>query len=267
MSGERKLSQRDEMLIKILDRLSDNIWKQELLLDEIIKRQLEQTANTERAWLQLHVRHDASDSAREKTHEDFLRYRSDMLHLVNEQDRLNDIVKDVGKKQAAIAFSQDSIINTLTSLDQRLDTQIDDVNKKQTTFAYSQDSMTNALADLDRRLETQEKVIREINKYTIRHEETLSKEIYEMNRNATKLHIETDKTVGNANRETRKQISEAMHDTMRRLQALDRIESSLDVLLLRTEPPVKKPFFIIHLFHKFRSVLRKFRSWWRESND
>ena len=264
MAGERKLSQRDEMLIKILDRLSDNIWKQELLLDEIIKRQLEQTANIERAWLQLHERHDTSDSAREKEHEDFLRYRSDMLHLVNEQDRLNDIVKDVGKKQSAIAFSQDSIINTLMSLDQRFDTQMEDISKKQTTFAFSQDSMTNALAELDKRIEAQEKVIREINKYTIRHEETLSKEIADMNRNVAKLHIETDKIVGNANRETRKQVSEAMHSTISRLQALDRIESTLDVLLIRTEPPEKKPLIIKRLFRKFRGMLKNTRSWWRE---
>ena len=264
MAGERKLSQRDEMLIKVLDRMSDNIWKQEMLLDEIIKQQLEQTANIERAWLQLHMRHDTADSAREKTHEDFLRYRSDMLHLVNEQDRLNDIVKDVGKKQAAIAFSQDSIVNTLTSLDQQFDTQMTDINKKQTTFAFSQDSMTNALADLDKRLETQEKVIREINTYTIRHEDTLSKEIADMNRNIARLHIETDKIVDKSNRETKKQLDEARHDTMRRLQALDEIASSLDVLLLRTEPPEKKPFFIMRLFRKFRSALKKIRSWWRE---
>ena len=227
MADERKLSSRDETLIKVLDRLSDNIWKQELLLDEVIKQQHALTSAMERAGMQLQSRHDTSDAAFEKTRESFTRYRSDMLSLVGEQDRMNDIIKDLSKKQAAIAFTQDNIVNSLTSFNERF--------------------------------ETQDKIIRDINTHSIKHEETLSREITEMSRNVARLHSDTEKSIGAANSETKRQINKVRKDSSRLSKMLYEIEASVNVLLIRTEPPEKRPFFIIRLFRSLRRSLKNIR--------
>ena len=266
MANEKKLSQRDETLVRILERLSDDIQKQGILLDVVGKQQLEQSANIERVGLAQHARLDLSDAATEKTHETFLRYRSDMLHIVNEQDRLNDIIRDLVKKQAAIAFSQENIANILSELSERLETHekaVRDVN----TYSIKHEE---ALTSLAARLEVQENTIREVNKYSIRHDERLSKEISDMSRSVTKLHMDTEKSIGDmtraaekrlgeVNRDTQRRFGELSRDTMRRLMALDKIESSLGVLLVRTEPPEKKPFFTVRLYRRFRG--------WREKRQ
>ena len=266
MAGERKLSQRDETLVRILERLSDEIQKQAVLLDEIEKRQHELSADMERSRLQQHARLDITDGAAEKAQEAFLRYRSDMLHIVNEQDRLNDIIKDLNKKQAAIAFSQDNIFKSLRELSERLEAHEKTIREISTySIKHEETLMSLAL-----RLEVQENIIREVNKYSILHEEVLSREITDMNRSVTKLHMDTERSIvdmsraaekrlGEVSRDAQRRLNELSRDTMRRLLALDKIESSLGVLLVRTEPPEKKPFITVRMFRMFRG--------WREKRQ
>ena len=225
MVSESKMSQRDETLIKVLDRLSDNIQNQELLLDEIKKRQLELSVDMERTGLWQHSQHEETGASLEKTRETFLRYRSDMLRLVNEQDRMNDIVMDLKKKQAAVVYAQDNI--------------------------------TRGLLDLNARMETQEKSMRELNAFSVQQGEKSSREIADANRSVTKLHMDTDKRLGEEHRETHRRLDEIKRDTIRRLMTLDKIEASLDVLLIRTEPPEKKPFFVIRIFRWVRGVYKR----------
>ena len=225
MTNEMKISQRDETLIKVLDRLSDNIQKQESFLEDITKRQLESSVELERTGQWQHARHDDTEASLEKTRETLLRYRSDMLKLVNEQDRLNDLVIDLNKKNA--------------------------------TIAYVQESITNSLADISSRLDTQEKSIREISTYSVQQGEALSRKISEMNRDTAKLHTDTEKRIGDAYRDFQRQLADIRRDTMRRLLALDKVESSLEILLIRTEPPEKKPFFVIRAIRKPYGALKR----------
>ena len=227
MAVEKKLTQRDETLIKVLDRLSDDIKKQQLLLDDVAKLQLELLAEIERSGLRQHARIDLTDAAIDKTQETFVRYRSDMLHLVNEQDRLNDISAEISKKQAAIAFSQDNIVNILT--------------------------------DISNRLETQGKDLRELSAHSAKQGETLSREISGTNRDLTKLHMDTEKRLIDAQREVKREQEKTRIDIERRLLTLDKIESSLEVLLIRTEPPEKKPFFAVRVIRNLRIRIKNAR--------
>ena len=229
MAAEKKQTQRDETLIKVLDRLSDSIAKQDERLDEISKTQLSQLADMERNESRQLMRLDTTEGSIEKTQEAISRYRSDMLSLVNEQDRMNEIIKDMSKKQASLAYTQDGIIS--------------------------------ALAGINARLEETEKLVREVNIHSIRHEELLPKEIASMNRSVSKLHMDTEKRLGDAQKETQDRLEKIKLDVERRLLALDKIESSLDVLLIRTEPPEKKPFIILRILLRLRVLInrRKFR--------
>ena len=225
MANETKISHRDETLIKVLDRLSENIQKQESLLEDITKRQLESSVEMERTGVWQHARHDDTEASLERTRETLLRYRSDMLKLVSEQDRLNDLVIDLTKKNA--------------------------------TIAYVQEGITNSLEDIGNRLDAQEKSIREISAYSVQQGETLSRKISEMNRDIAKLHTDTEKRIGEAYKDFQRQLADVRRDTMRRLLALDKIESTLDILLIRTEPPEKKPFFVIRVIRKPYGALKR----------
>ena len=84
----------------------------------------------------------------------------------------------------------------------------------------------------------------------------LFKEIGDMNRNVSKLHMDTEKRTIEEHRETKRRLNEINIDISRRLLILDKMEASLTELLIRTEPPEKKPFIIIRLFRRLRSAIK-----------
>ena len=225
MAAERKLSQRDETLVKILDRLSDDIGRYELLLDEIKKEQQTLSLEIERTVARQHGRLDVTDKTIEKSHETINRYRSDMLSLVNEQDRLNEMMKDMSKKQSTIAFLQDNLVANLT--------------------------------DLSKRLEIQEKTVREMSEHAIKHEEELTRLLGDMSRSHNRIHMDSEKRMGEVERATQKRLDDMRRETSHRLLALDKIESSLNVLLIRTDPSQRKPFIVVRLFRKLRMSIEK----------
>ena len=253
MSDERNMSLRDETLIKVLERLADSISSQESLLKEAAKKQHELYSEMESIERRQLLRQNAAVSATERSSEAISRYRSDMLSLVNEQDRMNEIITELNKKQLALAYSQDNIINMITDINGRIQTQ----EKTVGGIAYSQESSKNTLTDLSSRIEMQERVVNEINTHSVRHEELLPKEIGALNRSIGKLHADTEKRIVELQRETQKQLDKMKLDYERRLLALDKIEAALEILMIRTEPPEKKPFFIIRFA---RWIRRSFRS-------
>ena len=232
MANESKLSQRDETLVKVLDRLSDGITQQSTLLDELGKRQIELATDMERNERRQLIRLESTDGSIEKTQEAVQRYRSDMLSLVNEQDRMNIHITEMSKKQLAIAYSQDNIVNIIT--------------------------------DLKNRVESQEKTVHEINTHSINHEEALPREIGDMSRSVSKLHMDTEKRLVEMHKETQRLLDKMKVDIERRLIALDKIEASLEILLIRTEPPEKKPFILVRLFHRIRLLFMKIKIRWNE---
>ena len=220
MAAEKKLSNRDETLVKILERLSDEIRTQQELLDDIANQQHDLSANLERTGLQNKSGQDVTNAAIERSRESIQQYRSDMLSLVNEQDRINLAISDLIKKQSAIAYSQENISVTL--------------------------------ADVVKRLEAQWKDIHDANEHSVRHGEELSKDIAVLSRSTSKLHMDTEKRLSEMHLETHRKLEKNRMDIERRLLSLDKIETSLGVLLVRTEPPEKKPFFVIRAVRKLR---------------
>ena len=216
MAKEKEISQRDLTLINVLERLSDQIQQYELHLEEIDKRQSEISESVERAEQWRLSRQDRTDAALDTLQKEFLRYRSDMLSIVREQDHLDERMKGMAKLQEAITREQEG------------------VNRN--------------LKDMGERYNIQEKTAREHFEFSVRHGEMASKEIADSDHHITKLHMDTEKHLIEEHKENKRQLDSFRNETLRRLLALDGIETALQVLMVRTEPPEKKPFLFVRIF-------------------
>jgi len=265
MAAEKKTSQRDIALINILERVADQLTQQDQRIDEISKLLGEQDAlhdlrsdNMEKFLREQFELQDRliDDVARqqsemlsivervvfkqntwqqdvgpsiEKLNQDFQRYRSDMLGIANEQDRIFNDMKESTKRQGMLASVQEIIDRRLQAMDERA--------------------------------KLQEKPASDHYEYTVKQAEAQARLIAEGSRSFEKLHMDTEKRLGETQKETHRRMEELRIETMRRLLALDGIEEALQVLMVRTEPPEKKPFWVKRVIRRigllFKRVFRR----------
>jgi chromosome segregation ATPase len=217
MAERGKLSERNEILVKILERLADQIQKQEHVLEEIIKHQDVLSKDVAIVGANVGSHRGASqrdlDIAITKLQESFTRYRSDMLSLVNEQDHMNKNMVELQKS----------------------------LNKTN----YAMETVNQRIAKLEDNFKAQDKSFHDHYEYTQKQAELLPREIATTNRNMTELHTDTEKSLGKMQHDTQRQLDKMQHDILRHLMVLDSMETTLQTLLVRTEPPEKKiPLFI-----------------------
>ncbi|MCL2629054.1 MAG: hypothetical protein FWD44_10255 [Oscillospiraceae bacterium] len=208
MAEEAKMTGRDQALIGILERLAAEMQDQDDMLEDLLKRTDALSKATGAA--------QSNDPARD--------YRSDMLSLVNEQDRINK--------------------------------NIDDLEKVVKTAAYALDVTNQKLIGLDERLGVHEKVSNEYYAQAQKQPAIFQEALDNSSRNFAKLHAETEKRLGEMYSETTRQLDKFQHETTRRLLLLDSIVTSLQTLLIRTEPPVKKPSWISRMFKRIGTFFR-----------
>lgn len=291
MPTEKKTpqAQRETILVNILERLSGQLSQFEDRLEKIEKNQLALPGLVEKAGSTQNSGQPVNDAEFKKINDSIVRYRSDMLSLVNEQDRLNDRINDLLKRQDAIAGAQEVIGRDTSNLGERFGIQEKAVSehsaysvKQREEFIKELDGVNRNNAklylDLDKRLDSLLKDVDGVNRNSGKlHVETekrlegIGRDIANVDRNANKLYVDTEKHLKDEHRETQRQLDELRRETMRRLLALDKIESTLEVLLIRTEPPEKKTFFLVRVFHiigrffgvkvpgAFRRILRRRR--------
>ena len=233
MAEKSKITRRESALVSILERMADQLQKQDSLLDDVVNRQLEFSKTLERTEFGHRSRQIEYEEAITKVQESFSRYRSDMLSLVNEQDHINENMAEY---------------NAL-------------MNKT----AYALEGSNQNIAALERKVEAQERSIREHIEHSYKQEELFHKELADTNRYFAKLHMDTEKYLGKMHLETQKQLEKVQQETTRRLMVLGEMESALQTLLIRTEPPEKKPFWFTRLFRRAfgfcRTRLSRFLNW------
>ena len=309
---QQSQTQRDVTLVKILERLSKQIQQFDSRMEGVEKRQQELPDKMGGVGLRQNLDIvDAKDEI-EKLHDTFLRYRNDMLKLVNEQDRLDDSMKDLAKRQDIIVGAQETISRDTESLDERFSKQekavseyaqysvrqgedlskdIEGVNKNAAKLYLDTEKRLDGLTkdiegvnknaaklylDTEKRLDNLTKDIEGVNRNagklyvdTERRLDTIAKDVENVGRNAAKLHEDTERQFKDEQREIKHQVEELRKETMRRLLALDKIEATLEIIMVRTEPPEKKPFFLLRFFRmigRFFAVIipRGFKSlWWK----
>jgi len=291
MPSEKKTpeSQREVILVNILERLSNQLNQFEERLEEIERNQLEMPGVLEKAGLSQNPAKTDNNSELKKLQDAFLRYRSDMLSLVNQQDKLDERLKELYKRQDAIIGAQETISRDTARLDERFNIQEKAVGEHSAFSVRQGETLTRNIdnvnrnaaqlfLDAEKRLEALSRDVESVNRNAAKlyvdaekRLDTIIRDVEGVNRSTAKLHVDTEKHLKDELREIRRQLEELRKETMRRLLALDKIEASLEILLIRTEPPEKKPFFLVSAFRKiaeffkvtlpeaFRKILRKRR--------
>jgi len=196
--------------------MTDQVQQQEMRLEEIVQRQDEFLSKMDRTEFSRGTLQNETDTSLGRIHEMISRYRSDMISLVNEQDHINKSLDELRKLV------------------------------KDTTFVAENND--KRLADIDQRAKAQEKTTRDHYEHSLRQAEIIPAEIADASHNYSKLHADTEKHLLKNHQETKRQLDKMHNENMRRLLAFDGIESALQTLLVRTEPPEKKPFFVIRIF-------------------
>jgi len=213
MAEKAKASDRDKALINILERMGGELQRQGALLEDLTQRQNEVSQSMRSAEYQLSSQYSDSEKTYGKIQESISRYRSDMLSIVNEQDHINAGVKELRKDIGRTTFSLET-------------------NNKR-------------IEDLEARIKASEKAMRDHYDATQKQAEAAPKEFADVRQNVSRLHADTEKRLGEMHRETQRLLDKMTNDTTRRLLVLDGIESALATLLIRTEPPEKKPLWIV----------------------
>lgn len=220
---DKNLSNRDETLIHVLERLAGQLENINSRIEILEKRQRELNAAVRRAG---EKREDDDDGVYEDIMKSLTRYRSDMGNLVSVQDSIDSDMKLLSKRNESVIKSQEIIgqeMNNLTSM-----------------------------------LEAHEQSAREQYALTVRHGDIFVDKIESLDRNVKDLHMETEKHLGMEHRETQKRIDDFNKDVLQRLMALDGIVANLEVLRRRTEPPApKEPWWITRQLRKVFGLVEK----------
>jgi len=224
---EVKRSDRDQALIGILERLAGEMQQQDDMLEDLISRTDLLAKSLEETQKQMQSSPGDSRKSKDNLFDPSRDYRSDMLSLVNEQDRINK--------------------------------NIDELQKVVKTAAYALDVTNQKLVNLDERLISHEKISNEYYSEAQKQPVIFQEALNDSTRNFTKLHAETEKRLGEMYSETTHQLDKFQHETSRRLLMLDSIVTSLETLLIRTAPPEKKPSWLSRLFKKIGKFFRNKR--------
>jgi len=219
-----KLSQRDSTLVNVLERMADQLQKQDQLLDDVASRQFELSQALDASEQRLVAWHNEVALNVEKLQESFSRYRSDMMRLVNEQDHM---AKDMSG-----------------------------LNKQANTITYAFETSNQKLTVLENRTAAQEKTVNNHFTHSLKQAEILPKEINASTRSITKLHMDTEKSLGRMHAETQRQLEKLQQDITKRLAVLSEMDASLQTLLIRTEPPEKKPGIYVRLSQRVKKIYR-----------
>ena len=218
------MSDRDQALIGILERLAGEMQHQDDMLEDLLAR----TDTLTKSMETLESQQKSSSIEPRKTKDNLFDpsrdYRSDMLSLVNEQDRINK--------------------------------NIEELQKVVKTAAYTLDVTNQKLVGLDERLTGHEKLSNEYYAQAQKQPAIFQEALNDSSRSFAKLHAETEKRLGEMYGETARQLDKFQHETTRRLLLLDSIVTSLETLLIRTAPPEKKSPWISRLFKRICKFFR-----------
>lgn len=253
MPAERKPSQRDITLISILERLSEQLQQYDARLEEISKNQIDLSGATLRTQIRLDARQDGAEVSIEKLQESLARFRSDMLSMVNEQGRIDDTLKELAKKQRAIAEAQEEISRDLAGLKELSKSQEKTSREHFEHSVRQSGEVGKEFADVNHNIA---RMSAEAEKNIGNEHGDLKKQILDTDRKIAKLHEDTEKHLGDGHKDIQRQITELRQETKRRLLALDGIEASLQILMIRTEPPEKKPFIAVRMVRGVRQFLK-----------
>ena len=225
---------REMTLINVLERLADEVNAQESLLKEFIERQSNVSGIMDDSEFKQNLFRDEVDNSIRQLQDSFARYRSDMLTFVHEQDVLRKNMEDA----------------------------LESISK----ISYSLENTGTTVSDMDKGFSKHEKEVHDNILFTNQKWDNLPGEFSETNRNISGLHADMVKFFGDTNTDIELRFEKYQKETTRRLLALDDMMTALETLLIRTEPPEKKPPFpkrVVRFVNRFfRRIGKSFQKAW-----
>ncbi|MCL2280252.1 MAG: hypothetical protein FWC20_12735 [Oscillospiraceae bacterium] len=253
MHEDAKKSDRDHALIGVLTRLAEEMQEQDKMLADVISRQTNLGKGLEATEQYIRRKQIEVDEAHNKMMDSFHHYRSDMLKLVNEQDTINRNISDLQSVVKTTTFTLDNTNHMLTALDERL-SRLEKVTGEQIAHTMKQHgSLQEALDESGRevaRLHTETE--KRIDGF---HRET-AEQLDKSSRDFSKLHADTEKRIDDFHKDTLEQLDKFQYETTRRLLLLDSIVNSIQTLLVRTDPELKKKPWIVRVFKRISTFFR-----------
>jgi len=216
--------EREQVLIGILTRLADEMQEKDSVLTNILEQQSNLVRKLESTEQYIRRKQVEVDEAHGKLVDSLQHYRSDMLKLVNEQDVINRNVEDL-----------QNVVKTTT---------------------FTLDNTTKLLASFGEKLVAHEKTTGQQAEYAVKQQKILQDAINNTSRDFTKLHADTEKRIDEFHKDTVEQLDKFQYETTRRLLLLDSVVNSLQTLLVRTDPELKKKPLIVRMFERISSFFR-----------
>jgi len=230
--GIQSSSKRDMTLINILERLADEVNAQEALLKEFIERQGNVSGIMDDSEFKQNLFRDEVDNNIRQLQDSFARYRSDMLTFVHEQDVLSKNMEDA----------------------------LESISK----ISYTLEETGTTVSGLEKEFVKHEKEVHDHILFSSQKWDNLPHEFSETNRNIAQMHADMEKYFGQVSADIELRFEKYQKETTRRLLALDDMMTALETLLIRTEPPEKKPplpkriiRFINRLFRRVGKGIQK----------
>lgn len=247
MAEKKKTTDRDQTLINILGRMADQLLRQDTLLSEVMKLQSDSAKEASEAEFFRSTQYGETEEAHKRIQEGLKQYRATMLSLVNEQDNINIKLNEMSRLVDRTAYALENFKQQITDLDERMKKQETTANDH---FAHSlkqADALPKEIAGMNRDVA---RLHADTEKNMGRMHEEAQRQIDNMKNDVTRLHADTEKRLGQMHEETQRQLDKLKQETSRRLMALDGMETALQTLLIRTEPPEKKPLLVTRLAKK-----------------
>ena len=227
-------NKRDVTLINILERMVEQIHVQDALLKDLITRQVSVTDTIENSIFHQNLLRDEVDSSLKQLQDSFNRYRSDMLTFVHEQDILRKQMDEVLEKCNKIGYSVEDIGKVVSDVDAGFSKLDKDVKNHIEYSVQKWDALPEEFLNTNRN-------ISQINADAEKNLTLIQNDFKDTNDSISLLHSEIIKHIDLTRTETEQHFEKYQKHTTKRLLALDDMMSALETLLIRTEPPEKKP--------------------------
>ena len=114
-------------------------------------------------------------------------------------------------------------------------------NENINKIGYSLEETALVVSGMEKEFNKHEKDVREHILYTNQKWDNLPNEFFETNRNIAGLRADMEKAFVDTRAINEQNFEKYQRETTRRLLALDDMMTALETLLIRTEPPEKKP--------------------------
>jgi hypothetical protein len=199
-SQESLLEDIEKQQLSIFDRLSG----QESLLADLSKRQLSLSESVERMAAFSNTRGGETEENLKKINATLQRYRSDMYRFADSQDLFGERIKEMEKREDAIAYAQEGFKQLLGDFEKRFDALEKNSREHYSFSVRSEETTVREAAGLSQSFT---RLQMDAEKHLAEEHAETQRQIADMSRGFSKLHMDTEKRLAEEHAETHRQLN------------------------------------------------------------